>query len=287
MNRTGSVTRRIFLGACSMAPLACWSEARSAPPLMLANTYRSPVHLADYLVSEKLDGVRAYWDGGVLMTRTGRPIFAPGWFIAELPSTPLDGELWGGRGMFERTSSIVRRHAPDDSDWRDIGYMLFDLPAVVARFDDRLAHLRRIVEIARIGWMHVIPQVRLSTERELFARLREVEAGGGEGLMLHRSDSFYLPERTDHLLKVKSFDDAEAQVIGHIPGKGKFADVMGALLVRREDGAEFKVGSGFSDTERAAPPPLGSWITYAYNGQTNSGLPRFPRYIRVHIESEK
>ena len=77
-----------------------------SPPLMLAEIYREDVNPADYWVSEKLDGVRAYWDGSRLLFRSGQTIQAPDWFTRELPRTALDGELWIGRGQFEKLSPL-------------------------------------------------------------------------------------------------------------------------------------------------------------------------------------
>jgi DNA ligase 1 len=121
----------------------------------------------------------------------------------------------------------------------------------------------------------------------LRAKLREVEALGGEGLMLHRRTSRYVPGRSDDLLKLKSSEDGEAKVIGHAPGQGKYEGMLGALIVEREDGAQFRIGSGLSDMDRTTPPPVGSWVTYAFNGLTNSGLPRFPRFIRVRAGDDR
>jgi DNA ligase-1 len=258
---------------------------------MLANAYRDDVgtNLVEFWVSEKLDGVRAYWDGSHLLTRAGNVIAAPHWFTARLqhiaPHIELDGELWGGRDAFERTSGIVRTATPDDDAWRRLKYMLFDLPGEHAAFDDRLRRLVQITEHAKIDWLTTVPQTRIQDAAHLRARLREIEALGGEGLMLHRGASIYVAGRSDDLLKVKSFDDAEARVIGYVPGNGKYEGRVGALIVERADGAHFKIGSGLSDAERKTPPPVGAWVTYVHNGLTSSGLPRFPRYLRIRSDS--
>jgi DNA ligase-1 len=193
----------------------------------------------------------------------------------------LDGELWSARKAFERTSGIVRKNAPEDGEWRGLKYMVFDMPAERVEFDGRLRRLQRVADEAQTEWLAAIPQARVADSARLNAMLREVEAVGGEGLMLHRGTSLYVAGRSDDLLKLKSFDDAEAQVIGYEPGKGKYEGMLGALVVERVDGAQFRIGSGLSDADRKAPPSIGSWVTYAFNGFTNSGLPRFPRYLRV------
>src|SRR4030095_7170834 len=90
-----------------------------APPLLLAHPWESHVDLTGWWMSEKLDGVRAYWDGKHFISRLGHRFHAPAWFTAGLPETPLDGELWGGRKNFQRTISIVRRQ--DQSlEWKKV-----------------------------------------------------------------------------------------------------------------------------------------------------------------------
>jgi DNA ligase-1 len=250
---------------------------------MHAQSYDASEHIdvADYWLSEKLDGVRAYWNGGQLVTRSGNVISAPKWFTHGWPAIPLDGELWGGRGTFERTSGIARSASAVDEHWRGIRFHVFDLPADAGTFDQRLVILRRVVERTDSGSLAMVEQQRVGHTDELATKLKEVDAAGGEGLMLHRGDSLYVAARTDDLLKYKSFADAEARVVGYVSGNGKYQGLMGALVVERDDGARFKLGTGFTDEERRNPPQLGSLVTYAYNGLTNTGLPRFARFLRI------
>src|SRR5690606_4771689 len=120
--------------------------AAQPPDLLLANVYRDQAELNDYWVSEKLDGVRAYWDGERLISRQGNTFNAPTWFIEKFPAVPLDGELWMGRETFERLSGTVRQIAPNDSQWRKIRYMVFDLPASEHNFDQRLQQLETFID---------------------------------------------------------------------------------------------------------------------------------------------
>lgn len=292
MNRTVYESYRLALNRfCRSALLAlsivltlgeATPAAAQVPPLMLANVYRGQVALDDYWVSEKLDGVRGYWDGERLLTRSGERIVAPAWFIEGWPQIPLDGELWAGRGQFSRSVSIVRQQAPSDADWLQIRFMVFDLPASGDTFTQRIAELQNIVQ--RIGrpWVQAIPQARVRDRRELEAMLAKVVRDGGEGLMLHRGASLYRAERNDDLLKLKPFEDAEARVIGHVPGRGKFAGQLGALLVETPDGVRFRLGGGFSDAQRRDPPPIGSWVSYRHGGvNEGSGRPRFARFLRI------
>ena len=257
--------------------------AADSPPrtTMLASSHRDGIAVQQYWVSEKLDGVRGRWDGEHLWTRGGHRINAPAWFTHGWPAVQMDGELWIGRGQFERTSTTVRTARPEDTDWRAMRFMVFDLPAHPGPFEARLVALRREVRGAGVPWLRAVPQVRVADARALEQRLDEVEARGGEGLMLHHRDSIYRNGRSELLVKYKRHDDAEARVIAHLPGKGKYEGMTGSLLVERADGVRFRLGSGLSDAQRAEPPPLGAWVTYRHDGFTSKGLPRFARFLRV------
>lgn len=254
---------------------------QSPPRLMHAISYVPGLDVAEYWVSEKLDGVRGHWDGRRLRTRTGAVIAVPGWFTEGWPVVPMDGELWIGRGQFERVSAIVRSAPASDPAWREVRFMVFDLPAHGGGFQARAAGIRRLLKQTAIAWLHPVAQFRVANASELDARLGSVVAAGGEGLMLHHRDARYLAGRSDGLLKYKTYEDAEARVVGHTVGKGKYAGMLGALIVERADGLRFRLGSGLSDAQRAHPPPIGTLVTYRYNGLTVHGVPRFARFMRI------
>jgi DNA ligase-1 len=265
----------------STATTAPPREQVEPPELILANVYEQQVDLQGYWVSEKLDGVRAYWDGDHFISRQGNPYHAPDWFTDSFPERPLDGELWMGRGTFAELSGAVRRQIPDDSQWQRIRFMVFDLPDSPAPFDRRLNILRSLVAAHSSPYLCLVEQFRVSSRKALEARLNAVVTGGGEGLMLHRGDSLYNGGRSDDLLKVKTYLDAEAVVLAHIPGKGKFTGMMGSMVVETADGLRFRLGTGFSDVERANPPPVGSRVTFKYYGKTRRGVPRFASFLRI------
>ncbi len=255
-----------------------------APAILLAEVYRNQVDVAQYLVSEKLDGVRAIWDGQTLRFRSGKSINAPAWFVEGLPKRPLDGELWMGRGTFERLAGIVRREVPDDAEWRQVRYMIFELPGAPGTFAERAEQIRETVRQANVPWLREIEQFRVVDRSSLQKRMKEVVKAGGEGLMLHRADALYETGRSDTLLKMKPWEDAEAVVICYLPGKGRHAGRMGALRVRAEDGREFSLGTGFTDQQRRDPPLLGTTVTYRYHDLTRKGLPRFASFQRVRAD---
>lgn len=278
--------RRLLLLGCLLA--VAQRAFADAPALLLAGRYRPGIDLRDWWVSEKYDGVRAHWDGRQLRTRGGEPINAPVWFTAGWPALPMDGELWAGRGRFEHAQSAAAREQPDDAQWRALRYMVFDLPAHPGSFDERLAALRAAVSALNHTWVQAVPQRKVAGDAELQALLREVVRGGGEGLMLHRGASLYRAGRGDDLLKLKTHDDAEARVIAHLPGKGKHAGRLGALMVETPEGRRFALGTGFTDAQRADPPPVGSWVTYRFRGlHEGSGLPRFASFLRVRSDEAR
>ena len=260
------------------------SSAVEPPPILLANVYRDQVDVSRYLVSEKLDGVRAIWDGQALRFRSGKTIHAPDWFAAGLPKQALDGELWIARGQFERVSGIVRREVPDDAGWREVRYMVFELPGASGPFSERAEHIRLLVQKADVLWLSAIEQFSVVNRASLKKHLDQVVRGGGEGLMLHLADAVYETGRSDVLLKLKPWQDAEALVVAHQPGKGKFAGHLGALKVRTQEGLEFLLGSGFSDLQRQQPPAIGTTVTYRFRDLTNKGVPRFASFLRVRDE---
>ena len=271
----------LLLPAIGM-PLPAASAGAQVPAPMLATRFGTGIgDLAGYLVSEKLDGVRARWDGKRLLTRNGDAIDAPAWFTADWPAQPMDGELWCGRGEFQRISDLVRALQRDDAQWRRVRFMAFDLPADGGGFGRRSARLRSLVLAADAPMLAVIAQTPIRGRAALDARLQAVVAGGGEGLVLHRADARYRAGRSDDLLKLKPSDDAEARVVGYRPGKGKYAGLVGALLVQDAHGRRFALGSGLRDADRAHPPRIGAQVTFRYNGLTAKGTPRFARYLRV------
>ena len=279
------MTRRLrALWAGLVLALCALGVAAEAPAILLAEVYRNQIDVSQYLVSEKLDGVRAIWDGQTLKFRSGKTINAPRWFVDGLPKRSLDGELWLGRGSFERLSGTVRREVPDDAEWRQVRYMIFELPGAQGTFAQRAALIRETVRQAKVPWLHEIEQFSVVDRNSLQKRMNAVVKAGGEGLMLHRADALYETGRSDTLLKMKPWEDAEAVVIGHLPGKGKYAGKMGALRVRSEDGREFSLGTGFTDRQRSDPPPIGAMVTYRFRDLTNNGLPRFASFLRMRME---
>lgn len=269
--------------ACAVAadPAVVQAPSATAPALMHARLWHEGDDPKAYWVSEKFDGVRAFWNGQVLRFRSGIPIAAPAWFTAALPKTALDGELWLGRGRFDALSGIVRRQVPVDADWRSVQYMVFDLPGAAGVFSERAQRLTALVAKAQQPWLQAVAQQRVSNQSDLQTLLRQSTKDGGEGLVLHQANALWSPGRSDALLKLKLQPDEEARVVAHLPGKGRHAGRLGALLLVMPDGQRFALGTGFTDAQRADPPPVGSFVTYRYHDRTPRGLPKFASFLRV------
>lgn len=271
------INRRRLLILSLFAPLPTIAKNSG---VLLAQDYKPGVDPSLYLISEKLDGVRALWDGKSLKFRSGQAISAPAWFTAKLPATPLDGELWLARGKFDELSGIVRKLNAIDDEWRRIKYMVFELPAGDGTFDQRSQKLQALVK--QVSWppLQWIEQFKLADEKALQAKLKQITSQGGEGLMLHLASAPVTQGRSSVLLKLKPVSDAEGIVTAHIPGKGKYAGMLGALQIKTEDGQIVKIGTGFSDAQRRSPPAIGTTITYTYRDKTPSGKPRFASFLR-------
>jgi DNA ligase-1 len=260
-------------------------DAAKAPPLLLAHKWELDIELAGWWMSEKLDGVRAFWDGTQFISRLGNMFHAPDWFIADLPKSPLDGELWGGRKMFQRTVGIVKRQ-DKPPEWKTLRYLVFDAPKHGGTFEERLAHMREVVGQDKLQYASAHPHEVCRDVAHLRTELARVEALGGEGLMLRKPGSKYEAGRSHTLLKVKTFHDAEARVVEHVGGLGKHKGRLGALLVELEDGTLFNVGTGFTDKEREHPPAVGTVITFRYQELSDGGVPRFPSYVGERIDAK-
>lgn len=276
-----------LLPAAAPAQASLPSSAHSpAPSLMLANVYRDGTILADYWVSEKYDGVRGYWDGQAFWTRGGERIAAPAWFTAGWPKEPMDGELWAGHGQFAKAVSTARQQTPSDAAWRTLRFMVFDLPAQGGTFTERIPALHGVVSRIDQLWVQAVAQSKVASPQALRVLLTRTVKNGGEGLMLHRGASLYKGLRSDDLLKLKTHEDSEAQVVAHLPGRGKHAGRLGALLVEipaagDKPAQRFKLGTGLSDAQRQNPPAIGARVTYRFRGLNDSGIPRFASFMRV------
>ena len=256
-------------------------KSHSKPAIQQAKNYKAVNDISEYWLSEKLDGMRGYWNGKQLLTRQGHLIHSPAWFTQYWPEYAVDGELWLGRDQFQSTLSCVRKTHIDENCWRRIRFMAFDLPQHKGTFTSRIKAMQTLIAQTNSPYLMMVKQFKLQNIAQLENTLNNIIKNKGEGLMLHRENAYYYVGRTANIMKLKKHQDAEAIVIAHISGKGKYQNLLGALKVKTADGITFKIGVGFSDVQRANPPAIGSVITYKYNGKTQAGIPRFARYFRL------
>lgn len=272
--------KTLFFLLFLFSPLSHSNENLS-PPIQLATLYHEDINVQAYWVSEKLDGVRAYWNGKQLISKQGNIFNAPEWFIEDFPPQPLDGELWINRHQFEKVSGIARKQQPIDQEWRKISFMIFDLPSSDADFTSRLQLIKTLIKSSESTYLKMIKQQRVENNEQLQLLLEQTLTKGGEGLMLHKGKAYYQVKRSKDLMKLKKYEDAEAVVIKHFAGKGRNTGRLGSLLVETKEGVQFKIGTGFSDIERENPPPIGTTVTYKYTGKTKNNVPRFASFMRI------
>jgi len=280
-------TARIGSAAPQVSKATAKKQAAAAsgkePPILLAHKWETDHDPTGWWMSEKLDGVRAYWDGEAFVSRLGNEFYAPDWYIADLPADTLDGELWVGRKMFPETMSIVRS-GTQGVEWKKVHYVVFDAPNAKGVFEDRIKHAEKVLKKAASPHARALEHLPCNGIDHLRSELKRVESLGGEGLMLRRPKSMYEVGRSSSLLKVKTFHDTEGRVVGHAPGTGKHKGRLGALIVELPSGTKFNVGTGFSDAERENPPKIGAVITFRYQEMTKDGVPRFPSYVGERID---
>jgi DNA ligase 1 len=248
--------------------------------VMLPLVYESGMEISGWLMSEKLDGVRGYWDGRQLYSKNGTPLQPPAIFTENFPAFALEGEIWGGRDTFEKTLGIVLKKEAHDG-WLQLKFAVFDVPAASGGFENRLKVAAAWFAENPAAYAFIIDHQPVTGDEHLQQELKRVEALGGEGLMLRKPGSLYAAGRSGSVLKVKSYGDREAVVIGHLPGQGRNAGRMGSLLVELPDRTRFRIGTGFTDKQRENPPPVGSLITFKHYGFYQSGIPRFPSFLRI------
>lgn len=267
--------RQIFIVLLLILGVIPYIPAK-APDLMLLQEYQGEP-LDGWLMSEKLDGIRGFWDGRQLVSRNGNPLNPPPYFIQQFPPFAIDGELFSARGEFERIASIVR--SSEDRGWHQLKLYVFDVPNAGGNLPQRLQQLADYLQQNPSPYIEILPQYPIQSKQHAEAFLAEIEALGGEGIVVRNPNIPYQAQRSSQILKFKTKQDEECEVIAHHPGKGQFSQMLGAVSCRNQRGV-FRIGSGFKIADRQNPPPIGSLITYQYSGLTKNGLPRFATFLR-------
>eukprot|EP01060_Flectonema_neradi_P041694 TRINITY_DN997_c0_g1_i1.p1 TRINITY_DN997_c0_g1~~TRINITY_DN997_c0_g1_i1.p1 ORF type:complete len:330 (+),score=64.61 TRINITY_DN997_c0_g1_i1:40-1029(+) len=276
------------------------------PPVMLAHPLKENSSIAGWFVSEKLDGVRAFWWKNKLWTRNGAVLTVPKGFRSEMdaffPGGKADGELFIKRDRFQQTISAVTKECKDGGEinWStkdgDVKFYVFDIPPptrggkmVKIPASDRMQTLNQLlvntISKRKPRYIEIVPTIRLPPDEErarsaLSDLLKQTVSGRGEGLMVRHPDSVYVDGRSRDLLKVKETEDEEALVFDIALGIGKYDGLIGALRCMLMNGVTFECGVGLNDEQRAADPSefVGKVITVKHQGITDKGVPRFPHF---------
>ncbi len=244
------------------------------PELFLLNNYSQDLNVSSWYMSEKLDGIRAYWDGKKLTSRNGKVFSSPEFFTKDFPKHKLDGELWTKRDDFSTVVSIVNKKKPHKK-WDKLTYNIFEVPDAKGNLIQRLSRVRET------KYIKIIQQIKVKNQEHLNIFLKTIESKGGEGLVVRDANLAYYTGRTKSSLKVKSYTDTECKVVGHNEGQGKYKNILGSLSCKMKNKQVIKIGSGLSDKQRHNPPKIGAIITFKYYGLTSKGNPRFPIFLRL------
>ncbi len=251
-------------------------------------------NVSGWLASEKLDGVRAYWDGENLLSRQGKKLNAPLSFTKNFPKLALDGELYSKELKFEEIQATVMDKLPDEKAWRRLKFHVFDVPEASGGLLDRLEVLAKFLKNEPNHNLIIIKQIKMRDNAQFLKFTEDIIVKGGEGAAVREPNAPYERKRSKNALKFKKFKDAECEVIAINKGSGKYVKFAGSLTCKAlgskddeekagepKSGTIFKIGSGLSDEKRQNPPEIGSIITYKFQNLTAKGKPRFPIFLRV------
>jgi DNA ligase-1 len=244
--------------------------------LQKAKTFNSTHHIQNWLMSEKLDGIRAYWDGKEFKTRQGNRINAPQWFTKNFPPFELDGELWTKRMDFENIQSTVLGEYKKEK-WEKLTYNIFEVPHAQGDFIQRLKKAQQWFLENKNTYVRIIPQKICKNNHDVEAYLKEITENNGEGIMLKNPDVLYESGISNALLKVKKFDDMEGEVIDIFYTNNQ----LKSLQIKLSNGIVFNLGNGFTQEERNNPPSIGSIVTFKYYDFTKNGKPKFASFMHV------
>ena len=233
-------------------------------------------NISGWVMSEKLDGIRGYWDGNALYTKSGKKLSPPTGFIKNFPPFALDGELWSKRQDFEAVQSKVLKH---DSQWEEISYNIFEVPQAEGNFFTRLDRAKEWFKKHPNRHVRIIEQHVCKNTKSLNNYLDDIVAKGGEGVMIKDPALDYIAGRTAAILKVKKAQDMEGTVIAINYKEG--STELKSLTLKLDSGVMFKLGNGFSDIQRNNALPVGTVVTFKYYGFTKLGKPKFASFMRV------
>lgn len=239
-----------------------------------------------FSISQKINGARATYFAGEMVSRTGnrieglRDIINDLRILERLYGTKLavDGELrlheQYCRGLTDneafKIGTGIANSTRDMTQKYKLQFIIFDIiPMKDWQFDycenkysDRLRELYAIDRIIRehsLFKLKMVPVMYAGTDQDMIEHcLLEANQNGWEGIMINRNERYQF-KRTNAILKYKSFNTIDLECIGMLEGTGKYEGVMGALCCKFGDNV-VNVGTGFDDTMRKFIWDQGSWI---------------------------
>ena len=275
--------------------------------------YNPPI---GWFVSEKYDGYRSRFMGSPgggkrFMSRQNKLFHSPNWFKEAMPpGVNLDGELWVGREDFQKMG-IVRKKKPEPTEWVIVKYIVYDLPDLDLPFEARLKELQKVIKKNTLRWdiirkdmgepysslecpVQIANQTKVKSHEHLDTLYQDILEKGGEGVMIKSPDSMYEDKRSNYMLKYKPTYDAEAIIIDYKKGQGKYTGLLGGFVCKQlinhdtymsidEMESHIFTTSGMDDAIRKnykKTHPIGTIISYECSGTTDTGKPRFARYVR-------
>jgi DNA ligase-1 len=263
---------------CANISFAIEQKHQSKPKLILLKKYKNQ-NISGWLVSEKLDGVRAYWDGKKLISRSGKIFYPPKFFLQGFPNFPIDGELWSKRDDFYNIVSIVRS-SKNKQRWKELKFNIFEVPNQKGGLLQRLSVLEQYLKIYNPPYIKIIGQKKLHSKKELKDILDNISSKKGEGLVVRKADELYKTGRLKTSLKVKKQFDMDCMVV-KIDFYEKINKVK-RIGCRLKNNQIIKIGTGFS--KDMLQPKIGDKITFKYYGFTKNHIPKFASYLRIKKE---
>lgn len=251
-------------------------------------------------VQPKLDGARmlAVFDheGCVtLWSRTRKeitsvPHIAKYLEMLKLKNIVLDGELYFHKlnKDFEKLMSAARKQNPSPESAM-LEYHIYDT-VLGAGFEARLKQLYNILENA-LPPIHIV-ETHTAKSKEDIERFQErFIASGYEGAMIRQPNVKYENKRSSQLLKLKTFQDDEFEIINLEEGRGKLAGHCGAFVCQTKSGDVFNVKmagelSKLKEYWDQGKNYVGKMLTVKYQDLTAYGIPRFPVGVRIREDSD-
>lgn len=283
----GILTKNLDIGCnAGLINRAYEGELIETHKVMLAKRFTPDVPLTlPIYVSPKIDGVRAVFRKDGFFTRNGHRLTGLDHLIAPILFRsiryPLDGELYSPRLRFDEASGIIRSNSKAKPL---IQYAVFDVIHKTWTQEKRVEYLESAFPLLGRGFdVEHVPHILVPTIHQVNTAYRQYRKIGMEGLVLKDPYATYQLTRSSAWLKMKPLISKEYKILEAFEGEGKYTGQLGGFLVTDPEHRTFRVGSGFTDTERAhiwdrVADYIGRYITIEAMEVTKTGVLRHPIY---------